>query len=590
MRNTDRERETAARIILKYMTKVETKAAFKGYDLGATQFTCNIGGEEVGYQYRQGELEVKTPGMEATSAASREPRLFRLVSPILKDIEERINAADLLPHLKHVTPENIAKLPGLLSFARPLAPVYYAAKITHAENLAGTNYEVDTVDLAHTKTQRQLAFVMDAGPYRKRLGVDEIVEHALSFREKTLAGYNPADPPDAIENVCWLAICKHLAFIEENELLIRAGHGQIAEALLTAGKRLAPEGMANCAGYGDIARLSGEEQQEMLRERQVDIATSSIPHLGKGTMRLKWMTTDGRKIASWDELLEKIASRLFEPRYNSIPVWFNLTAAYPGSPAFPVTMQRPEAMNWLVFSALNSACRDGAPGMVTKYAEEIGTGVASFMLRQLDEYVREDENLLSVMHGTSLTQAEEKRRVAVAADTAVYRYELDRAARRVANVLANLMKELNDTLHNAETSTSGDTIPITLDTGESGWAFRLNRCYSEDSICANAQLVFISGCRTRFEIALARATTPASIVKKINVDEMVPTAQQLGQPQYLRMLEDPEGFCKKMKAAFDGYIAGKLKEIEKKREEYYEVLQNDFPEDFVEMWVTEQQP
>jgi len=592
MRNTDKERETAARIILKYMTKMETKAALKGYDLGATQFTCKIGDEEVGYQYRQGKLEVKTPGMKINevSAASSSPRLFRLVRPILKDIEKKINAADPLPHIKHVTPENIAKLPELLSYVRPLASVYYATKVTHAENLAGTNYEVDIVDLARAQAQRKLPVMVAGGPYHKSLGLEDVIKHALSFHKKTLAGYNPADPPDATENVCWQAICKHLAFIKENELLIRAGYGHIAKALMMAGKRLVTEGVANCAGYGDIARLSGEEQEEMLGERQADIATSSIPHLGEGTMSLKWMTADGRKITSWDELLEKIAGRLFEPGRNNTPVRFNLTTEYPGAPAFSVTMPRPEAMNWLVFSALNSVCRDGTPGMVTKYAGEIGTGVASFMLRQLDECVREDENALFAMQGASLTQTEEKRRAAVATDTTVYRCELDRAARRVANVLANLMKELNETLRDAETSTSGDTIPITPDAGENGWAFRFDRSHSEDSICANAKLVFISDHRTRFEIALARATTPASIVKKISVDEMVPTAQRLGQPRYLRMLEDPEGFCRKMKAAFDGYIAGKLREIEKKREEYYEVLQNDFPEDLMEMWVTEQQP
>jgi len=112
------------------------------------------------------------------------------------------------------------------------------------------------------------------------------VSHALSFRSKTLSGYDPANPPDELERSCWLAALRYLTFIKENEILKLTGYDRIKKTMAEAGRDAIVNAAGEFTGYGDIARLTDEEQKQALRRTRMSVGPSSVPHVGTGSMEV----------------------------------------------------------------------------------------------------------------------------------------------------------------------------------------------------------------------------------------------------------------------------------------------------------------
>jgi len=409
------------------------------------------------------------------------------------------------------------------------------------------------------------------------------VSHALSFRNKTLLGYDPADPPDELERSCWLAALRYLTFIKENEILKLTGYDRIKKTMAEAGSDAIVNAAGEFTGYGDIARLTDEEQKQALRRIRVSVDPSSIPHVGTGSMEVSWMTVGDPRVASWSQLLESAGARMFGEGSRWMTHYFDKCEFITSSRGMARTFREATSVHlhsYLIFSALSSAV-DAPPGRVLEHARQIAVGAASCMTRRLHDVMRQ-EVLLQIMRGTQGNE-EDKKRLEMAS-AKMDKYEMGQAARKIAGVLAGLMKDLEDNLKDAEASTRGDSIPITLEEG-TGWVFRFDsHNETKNTLCQASSLVFMADGRARSEISLGKAASAAGIGKRVDVDNYLRNARRIGEPKYLVMLCEPGMFCERMKPAFAGYVAQKLGEIEKKKEEYYKAFRDDFPEDLMEIW------
>lgn len=579
-RDTRKEARVARDIIKRRMMPLDIRATIKGYDIThADHFSCIIGDRKMEYRYSMGDIEVRRQGEVLWSCTSTSPELFRMVRPILKDLEGKIKAAVPLPHI--ATAGDIEHLADLASYANDDWTDFFVPNIVHGANFETTEYDIRLVNIVPgggVDAKIEVRFPARLGGHLLRAG--EVVSHALSFRSKTLSGYDPANPPDELERSCWLAALRYLTFIKENEILKLTGYDRIKKTMAEAGS----DAIVNAAGefteYGDIARLTEEEQKQALRRIRVSVDPSSIPHVGTGSIEVSWMTVGDPKAASWSQLLERAGTGFFG---RGTTFYFDKCEFITSCRGMARTFREATSVHlhsYLIFSALSSAV-DAPPGRVLEHARQIAVGAASCMTRRLHDVMRQ-EVLLQIMRGTQGNE-EDKKRLEMAS-AKMDKYEMGQAARKIAGVLAGLMKDLEDNLKDAETNTRGDSIPITLEEG-TGWVFRFNsHNEKKNTLCQDASLVFMVDGRAHIGISLAKAASPAGIAKRLDVDSYVRNARRTGEPKYLVMLCEPEAFCEKMKSGFTGYVAQKLGEIENKKEEYYKAFRDDFPEDLMEIW------